>query len=375
MALNSRRRSGSSDSRNRSSRDASSPRPRSSSVKGRPSGGRSVRLNQPKSARRASSSPSVSSGGPTGRRSTTPHLDRGARRSGALNHGYASSNARGSSAIHSVPVGQVQGHGARRGSGVARWVPRVLVALALLAVIGAVAFAVAYHANVMPITKVTVSGASHLTNEELAKLASVPSGSTLLNVDAAGIEGRLESNPWVKDASVERIPPDTINLKIEERAIAATVDVTVDESATVETWALSDDGLWLCKIPSKKSSEASTVAQQIYDDASSVLKISDVPLGSKPEAGQPCTDANVKNALGIVSGMTTELAGQVKYVSAASAESTTLVLDNGIEVAFGDDTNIRDKERVCLELMKEHEGSISYINVRTVSNPIWRSLK
>ena len=150
--------------------------------------------------------------------------------------------------------------------------------------------------------------------------------------------------------------------------------MTVDENATVETWALSEDGVWLTQVPTKKQAKQNAALQQLYDDSTSALKISDVHLGSKPEAGASCADANIKNALGIVAGMTTELADQVKYVSAASAESTTLVLDNGVEVAFGDDTSIRDKERVCLELLKEHEGKISYINVRTVSNPIWRSL-
>lgn len=70
--------------------------------------------------------------------------------------------------------------------------------------------------------------------------------------------------------------------------------------------------------------------------------------------------------------MTTELAGQVKSVAAASSDSTTLTLQNGIEIAFGDSKDIRDKERVCLQLMKEHEGKISYINVRVVNKPVWR---
>ena len=33
-----------------------------------------------------------------------------------------------------------------------------------------------------------------------------------------------------------------------------------------------------------------------------------------------------------------------------------------------------DKERVCLELMREHPGKIAYINVRTVNKPIWRAV-
>ena len=93
-----------------------------------------------------------------------------------------------------------------------------------------------------------------------------------------------------------------------------------------------------------------------------------------PEIGEVCTDSNVNNALAIVSGMTTELADSVVRVSATDAESTILTLDNGVEIAFGAAEDIREKERVCLALLEEHEGNIAYINVRTVSSPTWRSL-
>ena len=112
----------------------------------------------------------------------------------------------------------------------------------------------------------------------------------------------------------------------------------------------------------------------MYEDADNALEITDIPYGSKPEAGSYCNNANVENALGVIDGMTTELASQVKSVAAASSESTTLTLQNGIEIAFGSSKDIRDKERVCLQLMAEHEGKISYINVRVVNKPVWRSL-
>ena len=51
-----------------------------------------------------------------------------------------------------------------------------------------------------------------------------------------------------------------------------------------------------------------------------------------------------------------------------------ITLNNGVEIAFGDSSDIRDKERVCLELMREHPGKIAYINVRTVNKPIWRAV-
>lgn len=70
-------------------------------------------------------------------------------------------------------------------------------------------------------------------------MAAVPEGTTLLNVDAGGIEGRLESNPWVWIASVERHFPDTLNLNITERDIVAVVDVVIDDNDNQQTWALA----------------------------------------------------------------------------------------------------------------------------------------
>ena len=250
----------------------------------------------------------------------------------------------------------------------------IVVSVLALIVAALIAFVVLYFSNTFAVEKVSVSGASHLTAEELTELAAVPEDSTLLRIDASGIEQRLESNPWVDNATVERVFPHTINLNITERKISAVVDVQIDTDKTTETWALSSDGMWLMRIPDRNSEEGKQVASQVYTDADSALVISDVPYGSVPEAGTFCSNENITNALGIIDGMTTELADQVHRVSASSNESTTLILDNGVEIAFGDSSNIRDKERVCLQLMQEHPGQIAYINVRTPNKPVWRSL-
>ena len=252
---------------------------------------------------------------------------------------------------------------------------RIIVGVVITLVVAlAVGFFALYSSNMFAITKVTVSGVSHLTAEEMTELAAVPQDSTLIRVDAGGIEQRLESNPWVQSASVERVFPDTLNLNITEREIAALVYVQVDTQQTTETWALSADGMWLMEIPDPASEEGQAIASQVYEDVNNALVISDVPYGSEPEAGTLCTNANITNALGIIDGMTTELGEQVRRVSASSNESTTLILESGVEIAFGDSSNIREKERVCLQLMQDNPGQIAYINVRTPDRPIWRSL-
>lgn len=352
MVSNSRQRSASSASRTRSSRNRSSARP--TTVKGRPSQSRSLRRS--------------SSGASQRTRAASSSYNARSQRSSVRSRNQSEQPLR------SVSVSDVHNAARYRSKRAARRLPIVvIVGVVLVAVLG-IAGVVLANSGVFTVRQVTVSGVSHITAEEMTELAAVPEGTTLLNVDANGITSRLTSNPWVQSASVDRVFPDTLNLNVTERTISAVVSVTVDESNTVERWALASDGMWLTELPDQNSAEGQALPASVYEDAANALEITDIPYGSSPEAGKYCNNANVENALSIIDGMTTELADQIKSVSAASSNSTTLTLDNGVEIAFGDSQDIRDKERVCLELLQEHEGKISYINVRVVNKPVWRSL-
>ncbi|MBQ6586864.1 MAG: cell division protein FtsQ/DivIB [Coriobacteriales bacterium] len=93
-----------------------------------------------------------------------------------------------------------------------------------------------------------------------------------------------------------------------------------------------------------------------------------------PQVGDVCADPGLVNALEIMDGLSVSFRSRVALIHAESVESTSLVLDNGIEVAFGSSKDVKDKERVVTKLLKEHEGAIAYINVRVVSDPTWRGI-
>lgn len=281
-------------------------------------------------------------------------------------------SAKQSAQLSSVRVGDLR-DGAPRTRKSRSWAVRAFAALLVLCLLAAGAVYV-YASDVLAIKQVAVSGVRHLTSEEMQELAAVPATSTLLRVDTNGIAERVKSNPWVEDVSVRRVFPDTLELQITERAIAAVVEVTAEEGGMIDYWGIAKGGMWLMLIPPSDSEEAQTMSPQVYEDASRVLHITDIPLDVRPEVGAMCTDESVLNALAIVSGFTTTLADQVSVVSATDTANTLLTLDNGIQIAFGTAEDIRDKERVCLKLMEEHPGQISYINVRVVERPTWRAL-
>ena len=156
--------------------------------------------------------------------------------------------------------------------------------------------------------------------------------------------------------------------------MAAVVEVPTSDAKSTQPWAISSDGMWLMAIPDQDTQLGQSLNQRIYDDAQNALHITDVPYGTSAETGTKCTDENVNNALAIVSGMTTDLANQVKTVSATDAESTKLTLESGVEIAFGPAQSIREKERVCLQILNDNPGKVAYVNVRVVDRPTWRSL-
>jgi len=231
-----------------------------------------------------------------------------------------------------------------------------------------------YNSSLFPVESVTVSGLDHLEVSKMTELAAVPENSTLLRVDESGIRERLSKEPWVESVAIKRVFPNTLELAIKERSIAAVVDVPVNEAQNMETWAIASDGIWLMPLPIEGSPDADAISPKIYQDAALVLKITEVPYGINPQIGNYCEDENINNALAIVDGFTTSLKDQIGTVSATGTETTTLILKNGIEIAFGNAERIRDKERVCQKLMEEYAGSITYINVRIVDRPTWRTI-
>ncbi len=273
-----------------------------------------------------------------------------------------------------------------------RYIVKVVVALVAIVVLVFAAIFV-YRSDFLHVTTVEVSGTSHLDESEITSLAAIPSDTTLLRIDTTGIASRLMTSPWISSVSVVRHLPGTVELSITERKVVAVVIVPgVGASGTDEAWAVSKDGVWLGpvrdyaqKAATSTTSSADALAQEasaLASDSSAIdasvvsgsFEVDGVVYGTSPVVGQSVTDAGVLNALSIVSGLSDTLLSQVSTISAPSAEKTSLVLTNGVEVAFGSATDISTKEQIILDLLSEHEGKISYINVRVVDRPTWRAL-
>jgi cell division protein FtsQ len=227
----------------------------------------------------------------------------------------------------------------------------VAVALGVLAVIwGLVTL---WSAPLLPVKVVLVNGASRLSTESVLASAAIPAGATLLKLPKTQILQRLRANPWVGSAALTRSLPGTVKIAIVERTPAAIV-----EAGGAEVWLVSADGYWL----SRRSAE----------DTSVLPTVRDVP-GAVPIAGKQSGSKELQNALAVVAGLSPELRGRVKSVSAATVDKTALMLADNIQVFVGSAEEISKKDQLIRQILAK-EKRLVYINVRVVSRPTWRGL-
>ena len=252
---------------------------------------------------------------------------------------------------------------------------RLAVVFSLLFIIAVIlGLGAVYRSDLFAIEYLSVKGVRHLTVAEMTALAAVPEDATLLRVDTDDIRDRLLTDAWVQDATVQRVLPNTLEITIVEREIAAVVEISNTEASAIRRWAISADSMWLMPIPDRDSEAGKLVSESIYEDIEDALTITDVPYSDQPDIGTYCNDAYVNCALSIVNALSTSLVTRIQAVVANNTSSTTLVLDNGVEVVFGDQTNVRLKEQICLQLLEKYEGKIVYINVSVPESPTYRTL-
>jgi cell division protein FtsQ len=72
-----------------------------------------------------------------------------------------------------------------------------------------------------PIATVSITGEKHLSRDEILAAAGVTSRSSLLFFDVADARARLLTNPWIAEATVQKLLPDRLVISVSERAAFA----------------------------------------------------------------------------------------------------------------------------------------------------------
>ena len=246
-----------------------------------------------------------------------------------------------------------------------------LMLIAALLAMALVGFIVLSSTPVFTIASIDAEDTEHLTAENIAKLANVEEGTTLLNIDEEAITQNLKRNPWVGSVTFVREFPDRLKIVVEERV----VDCVVKMSTGSVCWCLGNDSIWIepINLSVKDGQSADDVALALAQEMGSLL-VTDVPTSMSPSAGDVASDEVLKAVAAYREQFSDEFEAQIVKFSAASLESIACTLESGVEISLGAPSDIDVKEAVITELLAKHPNQITYINVRVPSQASYRKL-
>jgi cell division septal protein FtsQ len=113
-----------------------------------------------------------------------------------------------------------------------RRLKRVTAVLGVIAVL--VAALVATQTELLDVDRVRIDGVGHTAAADVGQVAGIDPGDTMLGVDADRAAARIESLPWIAEATVARRWPGTIEIHVTEREPLAMVEVAEGRVALVD---------------------------------------------------------------------------------------------------------------------------------------------
>jgi cell division protein FtsQ len=235
---------------------------------------------------------------------------------------------------------QKRGSGLRRTRRLWPWV------VALLAMIAGLAWWAA-HSPLFRLRTLEVAGQAHLASGEVARLAGLDKDTSVLWLDTAEAEARIEANPWVGSATVRRDLPGTVTILVVERLPVGAV-------------AVAEGGGWLVV------SGDGTVLEQISTDPRLPLIATDqgFPVGARPPS--------LSAPAAALRAMGEPLRSRVSSLRMRDSDHLVIRLTDGIRVLYGPPSELDAKARALdavLDWTKAHPAEVVIVDVRAPTAP------
>lgn len=228
---------------------------------------------------------------------------------------------------------------------------RRLLALAAVAVV-ALATVTVLKSPVLDVDEIAVSGGRYSGPDVIRETAGVDIGAPLLLADLDRAETRIESLPWVAEATVTRDLPGAVEIRVEERTAVAKVSI-VGRSVVVD-----DSGRILA---------TDELPPAVPDQPTFVTVVA--PGAATPPALGGVVDADLLDAVGLAGRLRANPAGAVATVRVRP--SLHLELTGGGRVEFGDATALDDKvEAFRTTFARVDLTCLDTLDVRVPTHPV-----
>lgn len=217
-----------------------------------------------------------------------------------------------------------------------RWLIAVSAVLGLALFVAAGVFT-----PIMAVREIEVQGAEAVNAEELRGALSRFEGVPIALVDDREVHRALEPFPLIQRYAIERIPPHTLLVRIEER----TPVIALERDSSFELF--DPAGVLLASVPERPVG---------------------VPLGSA-ELTDTASPAFVA-ASAVIRDLPDDIRQQLASVRASNAQDVSFVLVGGTEVVWGEATQTQRKAVVLRSLLASI-GAPSMIDVSVPDAPVF----
>lgn len=201
------------------------------------------------------------------------------------------------------------------------------LAAAVVVCLAGVAALVVWGTSVFGVTNIKIEGTGITSPESVRAAAGVPSGTPLARVDTGAVARRILRLPPIRQASVDRVWPRSITIRVVERTAVAVVPV--DDGGVL---ALDETGVAFQRLPTAPGGLP-------------VVRL------AAPSPG----DAATRGALSVLRSLPDELRSSLVAVWGEGPARIRLELVDHRTIVWGDATDNDVKARVALELLRRKD--------------------
>ncbi|MDP8932365.1 MAG: FtsQ-type POTRA domain-containing protein [Actinomycetota bacterium] len=224
---------------------------------------------------------------------------------------------------------------------------RVVGAAAILALLGLGSWL--EQSPLLALSEVEVVGTRRLSPDTVREAAALPLGTSTLRLRLGPARERVEALPLVYSATVRRIDPLTVRVKVVERSPAFVLRTRGGEALI--------DAAGVVVAPGGEDGLPVIVATEPHP----------------PDAGSGVAEMpELHNAFAVASALPAPLRAEVVRYEARGAHDVVVVLANGLIARFGRAERVPEKAQALGALLSELGASAAgaYVDVRAPSHPV-----
>jgi cell division protein FtsQ len=212
------------------------------------------------------------------------------------------------------------------------------------------AWALAVRSPLVRARVIDVVGAAHVTRSRALDLAGISASTNVASLDTAAVASRLEADPWIADARVEKRLPWTIRIELAERTPILAVKDGPKERI------VAGDGTLLGEAPRNGG-------------AFPVLR------GGPPDVEPAAVRTSIDRAAAALAQIAPWGRDAIRAVSLAGDGSLRFQLEGGGTILYGDGSDAITKARTFVALLRwsESEGEeVVFADLRVARAPTAR---